>query len=46
MRDLKKLPIIVVDDDFFEYVAEMGYDDEMVYEDYVLLCKEWLSDNT
>jgi hypothetical protein len=46
MRDFSKLPIIVVDDDFFEYVAEMGHSDEITYEDYVLLCQEWLSDNT
>lgn len=46
MRDISKLPIIVVDDDFFEYVAEMGFSDEITYEDYTLLCHEWLSDNT
>lgn len=46
MRDFSKLPIIVVDDDFFEYVAEMGHSDEVTYEDYVLLCHEWLADNT
>jgi hypothetical protein len=46
MRDFSKLPIIVVDDDFFEYVAEMGHSDEITYEDYVLLCQEWLADNT
>jgi hypothetical protein len=45
MRDFSKLPIIVVDDDFFEYVAEMGHSDEITYEDYVLLCHEWLADN-
>jgi hypothetical protein len=24
----------------------MGHSDEITYEDYVLLCQEWLSDNT
>lgn len=46
MRDVSNLPIIVVEDDFFEYVAEMGFSDEITYEDYVLLCHDWVKENT
>lgn len=39
------LPIIVVDDDFFEYLAEEGYSETIEYDELILVYEDWAAEN-
>jgi hypothetical protein len=39
------LPIIVADDDFFEYLAEESYSESIEFDELVLVYEEWAAEN-
>lgn len=39
------LPMVVVDDDFFEYLAEEGYDESIEYDELLLVYEDWETEN-
>ena len=39
------LPILVADDDFFEYLEEEGYEKTIELDDLVIAYKEWAAEN-
>lgn len=42
---LNGLPIVVADDDFFEYLAEEGYGESIEYDDLIFMYQDWEAEN-
>jgi hypothetical protein len=42
---LNGLPVIVADDDFFEYLAEEGYSESIEYDELILVYEDWAKEN-
>jgi hypothetical protein len=39
------LPVIVADDDFFEYLVEEGHGESIEYDELILVYEEWAAEN-
>ena len=40
-----ELPIVVADDDFFDYMRQEGYDSSIEYDDFIVEYIEWEREN-
>jgi hypothetical protein len=41
-----EMPVLVADDDFIEYLHELGYEDEIEFEDLLIALDDWIEEVT